>query len=244
MTVLAFHNAVLDSDLPMGVKMALITIDRHRNKEGEEVWPGIERLCHLSSSKKTAFMGYLRVAEDLGWLTRERRFNRSNVFDLCIPAMPKRLADAETPMVRNLNHQTADSSESELPMVRNLNFEVTKEVTTNLEVTNIIFASAEKREIEQPEHAAEVVASAELEVAAVAAEPVAAAEPVILPDAVCFLTDDMRSRHSHSGLPADSLTRFNVWYAERTHLYPDPEKAFVKHLNTERSRLMKHGLAH
>lgn len=146
MTVLAFHNAVLDSDLPMGVKMALITIDRHRNKEGDAVWPSIERLCHLSSSKKTAFMGYLKVAEGLGWLTRERRFNRSNVFDLCIPAIPQRLADTQTPIVQNLNHQTVDGAESERPMVRNVNFEVTKEVTNNLEVTNVIFAREESAE--------------------------------------------------------------------------------------------------
>lgn len=157
MTVLAFHNAVLDSDLPMGVKMALIAIDRHRNAEGESVWPSIERLCQLSSSKKTAFMGYLKVAEEFGWLTRERRFNRSNVFDLRIPVTPQPLPDTANPTVQNLNHQTVDGSESEPLIVRNTDIEVTKEVTNNLEVTKVIVAREESDHLAAPQNGGSVV---------------------------------------------------------------------------------------
>lgn len=248
MTVLVFHNAVLDSNLPIGVKMALIALDRHRNHEGESVWPSVERLCQLSSSKKTAFMGYLKLAEDAGWLTRERRFNRSNVFALHIPEKPRQASDdvlmvqnsnhqneiepdKEIPIVQILNHQTVDSSESEPPIVRNLNFEVTKEVTNNLEVTKVIFAREENAESEP---------TTTTEPATIEASP----ESILRTSVVTHITDDMRRALKARRLPEFMLAEFDADYTISKHLYPDSLRAFTRYMNINGREALQRAAAH
>ncbi len=75
-------------------------------------------------------------------------------------------------------------------------------------------------------------------------EPAAVEQPAAALAGESFLTDEMRRKHQRTGLPESVLMGFDTWYADRTHLYPDANLAFTKHLNTAQTQARSRALAH
>lgn len=101
MSIWSYKKAVMQSELSAATKIVLVALDMHVNDMGDPAFPSYARLSTLTSLSSRSVMEHVGVAEDAGWLKREKRFNKegrqqSNLFYLQVPhhlAMASNAAD-------------------------------------------------------------------------------------------------------------------------------------------------------
>lgn len=101
MSIWSYKKAVMQSALSTSTKIVLVALDMHVNDMGDPAFPSYGRLATLTSLSSRSVMDHVAIAEEAGWLKREKRFNKegrqqSNLFYLQVPhhlAMASNAAD-------------------------------------------------------------------------------------------------------------------------------------------------------
>jgi hypothetical protein len=101
MSIWSYKKAVMQSELSSSTKIVLVALDMHVNDMGDPAFPSYSRLATLTSLSSRSVKEHVGVAEDAGWLKREKRFSKegrqqSNLFYLQVPhhlAMTSNAAD-------------------------------------------------------------------------------------------------------------------------------------------------------
>jgi hypothetical protein len=100
-SIWSYKKAVMQSNLSASTKIVLVALDMHVNDMGDPAFPSYARLATLTSLSARSVMDHVAIAEEAGWLKREKRFNKegrqqSNLFYLQVPhhlAMASNAAD-------------------------------------------------------------------------------------------------------------------------------------------------------
>jgi hypothetical protein len=90
MSIWTYKKAVMQSKLAASTKLVLVALDMHVNDMGDPAFPSYARLASLTSLSSRSVIEHVGLAEDAGWLKREKRFNKegrqqSNLFYLQVP---------------------------------------------------------------------------------------------------------------------------------------------------------------
>jgi hypothetical protein len=90
MSIWTYKKAVMQSKLSASTKLVLVALDMHVNDMGDPAFPSYARLADLTSLSARSVIEHVGIAEQGGWLKREKRFNKegrqqSNLFYLQVP---------------------------------------------------------------------------------------------------------------------------------------------------------------
>ena len=90
MSIWTYKKAVMQSKLSASTKLVLVALDMHVNDMGDPAFPSYARLSVLTSLSTRSVIEHVGIAEEGGWLKREKRFNKegrqqSNLFYLQVP---------------------------------------------------------------------------------------------------------------------------------------------------------------
>lgn len=90
MSIWTYKKAVMQSKLATPTKLVLVALDMHVNDMGDPAFPSYGRLAALTSLSSRSVIEHVGLAEQAGWLKREKRFNKegrqqSNLFYLQVP---------------------------------------------------------------------------------------------------------------------------------------------------------------
>jgi hypothetical protein len=82
---LQYSRAIRDSDLPTGTRATCWALAAFaRNRDGK-AWPSLKRLSKATGLTPAVLSKHTGLAEERGYLHKERRFNGSIVYTITIP---------------------------------------------------------------------------------------------------------------------------------------------------------------
>lgn len=78
-----------DADLndPLA-KLVLLAVADHYNESMQQAWPSVNRLSKMCGCSRATTLRKLKFLEENGFVKRQRRFNKSNIYVLILTSQP------------------------------------------------------------------------------------------------------------------------------------------------------------